>query len=518
MDRQEEHDYVIVGAGSAGCVLARRLIERTGARVLLLEAGGPDDRAVVHRTDIPSMVSMWDQEDYTWPYLTTPQPGLDGRRIALPQGRLLGGGSSVNAMMYVRGNRRDFDGWQARGNPGWGYRDVLPYFTRAETFAEAGAGGDGYRGADGPLSVVGYEDPSPVARAFVAAAVETGLAADEGDYNAGRQEDTAFYYQSTRTKDDQRCSTAVAYLAPVLADPRLTVRTDARVQQVLLQGGRAVGVSYLHQGVVRQALAGSEVVLAAGALATPRLLLLSGIGPAEELRGHGIETLVDLPGVGRNLQDHLLVGIAFESLVDLPFPQLLAEAGLVTATGRDSGADDPDLQYFFGPVQFVDDRFKTDGPGFTFAPIVVQPRSRGSVTLASARPEDLPVVDPHYLEHPADLEVLVRGLELARELAGRPAFAPFRGRELAPGVEAGRSELEAYVRAYASTVWHPVGTCRMGVHEDCVVDPALRVRGVDGLRVVDASIMPTITRGNTNATAIMIGEKAADLVAPAVPH
>ena len=465
---------------------------------------------MVHRTDIPSMVSMWDQDDYTWPYLTEPQPGLDGRRIPLPQGRLLGGGSSVNAMMYVRGNHRDFDGWEAQGNPGWGHRDVLPYFTRAEAYA---GGAQEYRGAGGPLSVVDYDRPSPVAQAFVQAAVESGLATGEGDYNGARQEDTAFYYQSTRTKDDQRCSTAVSHLAPVLADPRLTVRTGAPVAEVLFQDGTAVGVRYLHQGRVRQVRATTEVVLAAGALATPRILMLSGIGPAGQLRSHGIDTRVDLPGVGSNLQDHLLVGIAFQSLVDLPFPQLLSEAGLVTAADRVSAPDDPNLQFFFGPVQFVDDRFKTDGPGFTFAPIVVQPRSRGSVTLRSDRPQDLPVVDPHYLEDPADLEVLVRGLELSRELAGRPAFAPFTGTELAPGAQAGRRELQAYVRAYASTVWHPVGTCRMGTGDDCVVDPSLRVHGVSGLRVADASIMPTITRGNTNAAAIMIGEKAADLIA-----
>ncbi|MFE1315027.1 GMC family oxidoreductase [Streptomyces sp. NPDC058755] len=509
MQNEESYDYVVVGAGSAGCVVAARLLKRTDARILLLEAGGTDDADAVHRTDILSMVSLWGPQGTVWGYETVPQPGLGGRTISVPQGRMLGGGSSVNAMMWVRGNRRDFDGWRDLGNEGWGYEDVLPYFRRSESYEESVSR---YRGVGGPLSVVPYARPAEVSRAFVAAAGELGFDGP-GDYNGERQENTAFFYQSTRTKDNRRASTAVAYLQPVLGHPRLTVVTGATATRLVLRGGRAAGVEYLRDGEPHTATARAEVVLSAGALATPRLLMLSGIGPDAELRGHGIDPVVDLPGVGRNLQDHLLFGVAYESPRELPVPELLSEAGLFT-TARPSGEDAaPDLQYFFGPVQFVDERYKTDAPGFTFAPILARPRSRGTVTLASADVLAPPVVDPHYLEAEEDLEVLVRGITLARELARTRALTPFRGRELAPGADVtSPAGLARYVRESASTVWHPVGTCRMGADGGSVVDARLRVHGVDGLRIADASVMPAITTGNTNAAVVMIGEKAADLI------
>jgi choline dehydrogenase len=506
----ETFDVVVVGAGSAGCVIARRLVDN-GCRVLLLEAGGPDDPAAIHDTDLGSMTSLWGDPAVVWPHVTVAQHGLAGRSVPIPQGRVLGGGSSVNAMMFVRGNRRDFDHWHRLGNDGWGYDDVLPYFRRCEDFID---GADEHRGVDGPLSVVHYERASDASRAFAKAAVELGYRPPGFDYNGEQQENGPFFYQSTRSKDNQRSSTAVAYLRPVLAHPDLTVRTGAPATRVLLDGTHAVGVEYTVGGTVRRALAETEVVVTAGALTTPQLLMLSGIGPAAHLGGHGIATVVDLPGVGRNLQDHLLFGVGYQSRRDLPFPALLAEAGmfLYTAPAPDTAA--PDLQFFFGPIQFVADEYKVDGPGFTFAPILAQPRSRGTVGLRSADATDLPVVDPHYLDDPGDVDVLVRGIEISRDLVHTRAFDGIRGRELAPGeAVSDRADLARYVRAHASTVWHPVGTCRMGSDRDAVVDAHLRVHGVAGLRVADASVMPTITCGNTNAATIMIAERAADLIA-----
>jgi len=503
------HDYIVVGAGAAGCVVARRLTDR-GDRVLLLEAGGPDDSTSIHDTDVASMTSMWADPDFVWPHVTTAQPALGGRTVAIPQGRVLGGGSSVNAMMYVRGNRHDFDAWARKGNPGWAYDEVLEFFRRSEDFAD---GASRYRGAGGPMAVVHYERASAASRAFAHAAAERGYRPAGFDYNGERQDDGAFFYQSTRTKDNRRASTAVAFLHPVLDRPNLTVTTGARATRVLVDGTTAVGVEYAAGGAVHQAHAEREVILACGALTTPQLLLLSGIGPAAELARHGLRTVADLPGVGRNLQDHLLFGVGYASLVPSPTPALLAEAGLFCHTRPGTGDGPPDLQFFFGPIQFVADRYKEDGPGFTFAPILIQPRSRGSVTLRSADPAELPVVDPDYLADDADVEVLVRGIEIARDLARAGAFDGIRGRELAPGADVtDRADLARYARDNASTVWHPAGTARMGTGPDAVVDARLRVHGIDRLRIADASIMPTITCGNTNAASIMIGERAADLI------
>jgi choline dehydrogenase len=360
-----------------------------------------------------------------------------------------------------------------------------------------------------------------VSAAFVQAAKERGFTADGSDYNGKQQENAAFFYQSVRTPDNQRCSVGAAYLHPVLEHPRLTLRTGSQATRVLLHDDRATGVEYLRDGQLHRAFAGAEVIVSCGTFGSPQLLMLSGIGPANPagpLRTHGIAPLVNLPGVGRNLQDHLLFGVGWECTVAQSMPQLLAEAGLFTRSQPGMPAASPDLQFFVGPVQYFDDKYKTDGPGFTVAPILVQPRSRGVVTLQSADPLRLPVVDPHYLQAGADVDALVAGIEIARELANASAFTGLRGRELAPGTEVtDRAGLVRYVRESASTVWHPVGTCRMGHGDDSVVDPQLRVHGVDALRVTDASVMPTITAGNTEAPVVAIAEKAADLLLPGRP-
>jgi choline dehydrogenase len=494
------YDYVIAGAGTAGCVLARRLLERTDGTVALLEAGGQADREAVARTDIGSVTSLWGDRELTWPYRTVPQPGLGDRQVDIPQGRIVGGSSAINAMMYVRGNAGDFDGWQS---PGWGYADLLPYFKRAEHYE---GGGSEFRGGAGPLQVTRYRKPSRATHAFAAGAALLGYGDPGWDYNGARQTGGTFVYQSTRTAGDQRSSTAAGYLGPVLDDPRLTLITGSLVNNVVLSGTRAVGVRLAPSGEI--IAAEREVIVSCGTLSSPAVLMRSGIGPRAHLAELAVATRVPLPGVGQNLHDHMLVGVGFASQVELPLPELIAEGGLFA-----EDADGvPELQFFFGPVQFIDDEYRTDGPGFTFAPVLLHPRSRGELRLRSADPADPPVVDPHYLERGTDVMVLVRGITLARQIAATSAFDGIRDRELAPGQG---TDLVAYVRQSATTVWHPVGTCAMGSGDAAVVDAELRVYGVTGLRVADASIMPAITSGNTNAPTIVIAERAADLIASA---
>jgi choline dehydrogenase len=512
MPAADVHDYVIVGAGTAGCVVARRLLERSDATVLLLEAGGSADRPAVHATDIASMISLWTSPETSWGYRTVPQEGCGGREIPIAQGKMVGGGSSVNAMLWVRGNRRDFDHWNHLGNEGWSYADLLPYFKRAENYR----GGDPlYRGHSGPLHVTDLLSPSEISTAFVHATKEAGFTADGSDYNGAQQRNAGFLYQSLRTPRNERSSAAAAYLGPVLGDPRLTLRTHAHATRLVIRDGRAAAVEYLRDGQAEQATATAEIIVSCGAFASPRLLMLSGIGPADELRSLGISPVVSLTGVGRNLQDHLLFGVGWACSAPQSPPQLLAEAGLFAHSRTGLEHASPDLQFFVGPIQYFDDSYKTDGPGFTFAPILVQPRSRGVVKLRSADPLELAVVDPGYLRADADVDALVAGIEIARQVAHANSFTGLRGRELAPGAEVtDRAGLVRYVRQSASTVWHPVGTCRMGHDPDSVVDPLLRVHGVAGLRVVDASVMPTITAGNTEAPVVAIAEKAADLLLP----
>ena len=523
---QQTFDYVIVSAGSAGCVLANRLVN-AGRSVLLLEAG-PSDAALFVR--MPATFVRLIGSRRSWIYETEPQPGAAGRRMGVPQGRMLGGGSSINAMVYMRGTRDDYDGWAAQGCSGWGWDDVLPVFKRCEDnqrFAQP------LHGTDGLLKV---SDPCfrhPLSLAFVKAAQESGLAYND-DFNGERQLGVGFY--QTTTFGGQRASTAATYLAAVLGNPQLKVVTGAHVLHLLSQGRRITGVRYRGSGGDIEVAAHCEVVLAAGALATPKILLLSGIGPAARLQSLGIPLLHELQGVGENYQDHLevpVLGRAREPISLLGNDRGLAalrhgmqwwlwRSGLLTSTVVESGGfvdtldtGRADVQFHVLPTLVGDyDRAPPDGHGLTINPCFLHPASRGSVRLRSSDPMAPIVFDAGALREQADVDTLVRGVKLARRLLRAPSLHKLISEELAPCREEAISDaaLEAYVRQRAKTVYHPSGTCRMGVGADAVVDPRMRVHGLAGVRVCDASIMPTLVGGNTNAPVVMIAERCADFM------
>lgn len=525
------YDYIVVGAGAAGCVLAARLTEDPAVRVLLLEAGGSDISPLVR---IPAGFAKLMGTKSNWIFDTVPQKHLNNRRMFLPQGRLLGGSTSVNAMLYVRGNRLDYDEWRDLGNEGWGYDDVLPYFIRSESNERIV---DEYHGTQGPLNVADQVETNPLSRAFVRAAQQSGIPFTP-DPNGASQEGV-FYHQVTQ-RAARRESASTAYLHPARGRPNLTVATYASARQILVRGERAVGVRYLHRGKETTAFADREVLVSSGAINSPRLLLLSGIGPAAELEKIGVPVVHDLPGVGKNLQDQLEVYATAETTKPIsysgedrwhkaPLHALqygLYRTGPATATVTQAGAflnstegvRSPDLQLHFLPAYVVwEDGSRTaakvPGHGFTILACNVRPRSRGEVRLVSADPKHMPAVDPNYLADPHDLEVTLAGFEKIREVLAAPAFAPYVRQEQLPGANVRtRAEISEYIRAWAKTDYHPVGTCKMGVDELSVVDPALKVNGLEGLRVIDSSVMPTIISGNTQAPAIMIGEKGADLV------
>lgn len=504
-------DYVVVGAGTAGCVLAARLSVDPQCSVALLELGGMDTNPAIYTPGLNPMYGLWDPKGAeNWGYATVPQPGLGGRSIDIARGKVLGGCSAVNAMVYIRGNRRDFDTWAELGNHGWAYADVLPYFKKSETYHGPVSY---YHGDNGPMSIIDLQKPSVVSHAFVEAAAELGANQRYNDFNGASQEAGAGFYQSTRTVDGIRASAASAFVKPILGRKNLQLLSQVRATRLIVDQGRVRGVEYAGPDGVATIRADREIVLSCGTFETPKLMMLSGLGPAEQLAAHDIPLVCDLPGVGRNLADHLLLGVAFKSPVPLDPPELLAEGGLFLWSGTRNEQVPPDLQYFFGPVQFVAPEYLTDGPGFTFAPILVQPRSRGTVTLASSDPTALARIDPQYLSRDEDLAVLEYGIRYARELVHTSAFDNLRGRELAPGEAVTSSAaLRDYIRKVSGTVWHPVGTCRMGTDREAVVDDQLRVRGVEGLRIADASIMPELVNGNPDATVMMIAEKAADLI------
>jgi choline dehydrogenase len=523
MESAMSYDYVIVGAGSAGCVLAHRLSADPRAKVLLIEAGGPCRK---QEASIPAAFPKLFKTPVDWNYSTVEQERLKGRRLYWPRGKMLGGSSSMNAMIYIRGHRSDYDGWAARGNRGWSYEEVLPYFKRSE---QQSRGASHFHGAKGPLQVSDLRFVNPLARAFVAAGCELGLK-ENADFNGEEQEGVGFY-QVTQ-KLGRRSSAATAFLEPALKRPNLTVVTGAHATRVIFAGRRATGVEYARDGRRETATASSEVILSGGTINSPQLLMLSGVGAGDELRAHGIQVVHELPGVGRNLQDHLFLPVAYECTRPItmekaerfgnvinylvfhkgPLSSNIAEAGAFLRL--DPAREAPDLQFHFGAVYYLEHGFKKHpGCGFTFGPTLIRPQSVGKITLNSADPFAPPAIDPHYLAAEGDLRVLVEGIRIARRLAQCTPFDPYRGAEVYPGPEIeDDQQLAEYVRSTVETVYHPVGTCRMGDDAGAVVDQELRVRGLEGLRVVDASVMPVIVGGNTNAPVIMIAEKAADLV------
>lgn len=531
-------DYIIVGAGSAGCVLANRLSADPALSVLLLEAGGPDKKMEIH---IPAAYTKLNRTAVDWAFWTEPQPNVDGRIMYQPRGKTLGGSSSTNAMAYVRGNREDYNDWANLGNNGWSYEEVLPYFIRSEHNEQQAQLNAGYHGSDGPLNVTfATRYQTPLANAFVNACTEVGIP-ENHDYNGAEQAGAGFFQFTI--KGAKRHSAASAFLKPVLNRPNLKVITHAHTRHLIFSGNRVTGVEFITgAGAIQTATASREVILSAGAFASPQLLMLSGIGPADELRRLGIAVRREIPGVGQNLQDHVFVGVS--SLCNQPLTSnhhltpinqvktLLQYAlfgkGPLTISPLEANAfiktdratNRPDIQLHFAPVHIGDD-YKADfydlttfptTDGYTILPTLLKPQSRGTVTLRSTNPLDAPVIDPHYLEAEADRLTLLAGMKKAIEIMESSAFAPYCERLQTPPDRSSDAGIMAHVRRQLETVYHPVGTCKMGSDDMAVVDSELRVRGVEGLRVVDASVMPTIVSGNTNAPVIMIAEKAADLI------
>ncbi len=520
-------DYIIIGAGSAGCVLANRLSAGGQHQVLVLEAGGPDKDPNIH---IPAAFSKLFKSKLDWGISSVPQEHVNNREMYQPRGKVLGGCSSTNAMIYIRGHRADYDHWAALGNEGWAYEDVLPYFKNSE---QQQVIHDDYHGTDGELTVGRQRSPNVLSQTLIKAAVEAGYK-QQKDFNGTTQEGFG-YYQVTQSRG-QRCSAAKAFLKPALSRNNLTVITNAQVKKIITEKGRATGVQYVKNGQRQEAKADREIILSAGAFGSPQLLMLSGIGSGNELQQHGIDLVHELPGVGKNLQDHLIGGVAtrtnyrlsldsterFPYVIGNLFNYLLRKKGPLTSNIAEVGGfvrslpdlKAPDLQFHFGPVFFIDHGFhKPTGNGYSFGPTLIQPKSRGKVSLASANPSALPLVDPQYYSHPDDMATMIRGYHIATKILGQPAFAPYREKLYLPEKPLERDEAIAdFFREWSQTLYHPVGTCKMGKDELAVVDDELRVHGIQALRIADASIMPTITRGNTNAPAIMIGEKAADMI------
>jgi choline dehydrogenase len=524
------YDYIIVGAGSAGCVLANRLSEDPSVRVLLLEAGPSDWHPFVHMP--AGLAKLVGDKGVNWDYSTAPEPGLMGRRLWWPRGRVLGGSSSINAMCYIRGNPADYDEWDDLGARGWYWDNVLPYFKRSEGNSR---GPSRLHGGDGPLGVSDPRYQNPLSGVFVEAAHEAGFPLTD-DFNGMQQEGFGWY--QTTTRGGSRSSSADAYLKPARKRRNLTVQTGAVASRVTFDAaGRANGVSYVRRGKAYTEGAAREVLLCGGALNSPQLLMLSGIGPADALRALGIEVRADLPGVGGNLQDHLDIctmqrctqKVTYDQASDVKvaLEYYLFKQGPGTSNIAETGgflrsdlAEDarPDIQFHFVPAQLDDHgRNLLPGYGYTLHACYLRPHSRGRLHLASANPADKVRIEAGYLSdvEGRDRRMMLECVKLSRRIFAQPAFAPFRGEELFPGADVqDAAAIDAFVRRKAESIYHPVGTCRMGADDDrdAVLDAQLRVRGVTGLRVVDASVMPRLIGGNTNAPTMMIAERAADLI------
>ncbi len=524
-----EFDYVIVGAGSAGCVLAHRLSADGKNSVLLLEAGPRDTNLWIH---VPlGYGRLFKEKTVNWMYQTEPEPGLDGRSVFQPRGKVLGGSSSINGLLYIRGQHEDYDRWRQHGNHGWGYDDVLPFFRKAE---DQQRGADDFHGAGGPLPVSDLGHPDPLSAAFITAAAETGLPKNP-DFNGASQEGAGFF--QTTTRHGRRASAAVAYLGSAKGRENLRVETSALAQRIVFDGRRAAAIEYRQAGALRTARVRKEILVSGGAFNSPQLLQLSGVGPAELLRKHGIDVVLDAPGVGHDLQDHLQVRvvmrcsqrITLNDVVNSPIRKILTglqyaafRTGPLTIAAGTSGAffktnprlATPDIQIHFLP-------FSTDKmgeklhpfSGFTASVCQLRPESRGSLRIRSADPAAPPEIRINYLSTEVDRTANVEGLKMLRKILQAPALRPYVVEEVDPGAKVVTDEeLLRHCRARGSTIYHPTSTCRMGNDALAVVDQRLRLRGIEGLRVVDASVMPDLVSGNTNAVVIMIAEKASDMI------
>jgi choline dehydrogenase len=524
-----EFDYVVVGAGSAGCVLANRLSADGKNSVLLLEAGPRDTNLWIH---VPlGYGRLFKEKTVNWMYQTEAEPGLDGRSVFQPRGKVLGGSSSINGLLYIRGQHEDYDRWRQHGNHGWGFDDVLPYFKKAEDQVR---GADDFHGAGGPLPVSDLGHPDPLSRAFITAAAETGLPVNP-DFNGASQEGAGFF--QTTTRHGRRASTAVAYLGSARGRNNLRIETSALAQRIVFEGRRAVAIEYRRAGALKTARARKEILISGGAFNSPQLLQLSGVGPAELLRKHGIDVVLDAPGVGHDLQDHLQVrvvmrcsqAITLNDVVNSPIRKILTglryaafRTGPLTIAAGTSGAffktnprlATPDIQIHFLP--FSTDRMGEKlhpFSGFTASVCQLRPESRGSLRIRSADPAAPPEIRVNYLSTEVDRTANVEGLKMLRRILQAPALKPYVVEEVDPGARVVTDEaLLAHCRARGSTIYHPTSTCRMGNDPLAVVDQRLRLRGIEGLRVVDASVMPDLVSGNTNAVVIMIAEKASDMI------